>query len=155
MKSPARGPGVVLLAAALCLALGCGKQKEKLTPRSFSGPKKEKKEEKDPKFEELKDLGVALIDYAIKHKKGAAGTEDLAPLLKGNPKLLDRLRSGDIVVVWGVSPAELGKEPSGYVVAYEKQTPTKGGYVLLGDAYVKKVTAAEFKKLELAEPKKK
>ena len=39
------------------------------------------------------------------------------------------------------------------VLAYEKDVPTKGGYVLMGDATVKNMTADDFKKAIVAKKK--
>lgn len=151
MRRPGRLLSLVLLPVLLSVASGCGdklKKTNKVTG-SWSGTSE------DRKFNDLKDLGVALSDYFLQNKKGASRPEDLAPFLKDNPKLLDRLRAGDLVVLWGVSPSELRKKLGGeraYVIAYEKNAPTAGGFVLLGDALVQKVTAEEFKKLKLAQP---
>ena len=55
------------------------------------------------------------------------------------------VKSGDIVVLWGVKMAsEDGSGATGEVVAYEKVVPTAGGYVLLQNGQVKKMTTAEF-----------
>ena len=55
------------------------------------------------------------------------------------------VKSGEIVILWGVKMAsEDGSGATGEVVAYEKSTPTSGGYVLLQNGQVKKMTSAEF-----------
>jgi hypothetical protein len=51
------------------------------------------------------------------------------------------IRTGDVVYIWGAGYADGAKQ----VVAYEKKAPTEGGYVLLQDGTVKKMTADEFK----------
>jgi hypothetical protein len=62
------------------------------------------------------------------------------------PRGYEAVKSGNVVVHWG-SPAQgegdIGKT-SEAVVAYEKQVPTEGGYVLLSAGSVKKLTAEEF-----------
>jgi hypothetical protein len=55
------------------------------------------------------------------------------------------VKSGDVVVLWGAvlkGESEVGKDEA--VVAYEKNVPTAGGYVLLSAGTVKQMTAAEF-----------
>ena len=62
------------------------------------------------------------------------------------PRGYDAVKAGNVVVLWG-SPAQgegdIGKKSEG-VVAYEKQVPTEGGYVLFSAGSVKKLTAEEF-----------
>jgi hypothetical protein len=61
------------------------------------------------------------------------------------PRGYAAMKSGDVVVVWGAAlkgEGEAGKDEA--VVAYEKDVPTNGGFVLLSAGTVKKMTAAEF-----------
>jgi hypothetical protein len=56
------------------------------------------------------------------------------------------VKSGDVVVLWGTTlqgEGDVGKDE--IVVAYEKDVPTSGGFVLLSAGTVKKMTADEFK----------
>ena len=55
----------------------------------------------------------------------------------------DRVKAGEIVVIWGVGRAT-GPGAGQQVLAYEKQAPTEGGAVLFRDGTVKQMTAAEF-----------
>jgi hypothetical protein len=60
------------------------------------------------------------------------------------PRAYAAVQSGEIVVLWGAAlkgESEVGKNES--VVAYEKNAPTSGGYVLLSAGTVKKMSAAE------------
>jgi len=97
---------------------------------------------------------------------GAAALQEVADLLRaadsgGRPpsKLadLDRfkalylngyeaVKAGDIVILWGAAMPGEGKMggSNAAVAAYEKGVPTAGGYVLLTNGEVKKMTAAEF-----------
>jgi len=85
--------------------------------------------------------------------RAAAGTTNRVP-----PRLADldkhqetfprgyaAVKSGDIVVLWG-SPLKGEGEGSSSdpVVAYEKDVPTAGGYVLLAGTTVKKMSASDF-----------
>ena len=101
---------------------------------------------------------LSAYKLRLTFEDGAVKVVDLAPYLENDEKLLGRIRSGDIVVRWNVWVLGLAKKPGGngaYVVAYDKDAPTKGGHVVMGDAAVKKVTPEEFKSLQLAEPDKK
>jgi hypothetical protein len=51
-----------------------------------------------------------------------------------------KVRNGELVYVWGA-----GLAPGGtLVIAYEKKAETEGGWVLLQDGTVKKISAGEF-----------
>jgi hypothetical protein len=62
------------------------------------------------------------------------------------PRAYAAIKSGDILVLWGVQPKGEGDIARGgeTVVAYEKNVPTEGGYVLFSAGTIKKMTAAEF-----------
>ena len=51
------------------------------------------------------------------------------------------IRNGLIIYVWGASY----QASSTSIIAYEKSVPESGGFVLLQDGTVKKLTAEEFK----------
>jgi hypothetical protein len=56
------------------------------------------------------------------------------------------VKSGDVVVLWGArlqGEGDVGKNET--VVAYEKNVPTSGGFVLLSAGTVKHMTPDEFK----------
>jgi hypothetical protein len=103
---------------------------------------------------DMKSTVLAHINYYDQKRKAPTKAEDLAQLMdKSEAHVVTMMKSGDIVVQWDVSVADLMTAPGGpkeYVLAYEKDAPTKGGFVATGDAGVKKVTAEEFKALKLA-----
>jgi len=71
---------------------------------------------------------------------------DLAPYRDVAPFGYESVRKGDVVVVWGVAMPGEGDTGKGTtdVIAYEKDAPTAGGFVLLHNGSVKQMTAAEF-----------
>jgi hypothetical protein len=151
MKSLARVIVFVCVPACLLALAGCsGKDKDKSNPSGSSI---------DPT--DLQVLDLALVQYCVENGKGAAKIEDLKPHLRlaTDPEaLMARVRSGEIVVPWNVNFEELKQIPPGiqqFVVIYEKDAPTRGGYVVMGIENPKKVTAEEFKKLKLAHDQKK
>jgi hypothetical protein len=99
--------------------------------------------------------GTALVMFCNTENKGPEDIDELtkrwgSDLPKG---AIEKIRSGDIVVPWKVNLNKLGKTPEdlkSYVILYEKDAPTKGGYVMMGIENPKKVTAEEFKSLKLA-----
>ncbi|AMV35961.1 hypothetical protein [Planctomyces sp. SH-PL62] len=57
------------------------------------------------------------------------------------PRALEALRSGEVVIAWGLDLEEYGGTS---VIGYEKDAPDKGGAVVLGDGTVVELTAEEF-----------
>jgi hypothetical protein len=59
----------------------------------------------------------------------------------------EAIKNGEVVVLWGTASKKEGDIAKGGaedVLAYEKETPTNGGYVVLSGGTIKKMTAAEF-----------
>jgi hypothetical protein len=104
----------------------------------------------------LKQIGLAYHNYLDSNNgKAPAKAEDLAPYFENDKKLLDALKSEDLVFFYGVRLVDMTAGSSNTVLAYEKDAPTKGGQVLYGDGSVRKLSADEFKKATLAKPKNK
>jgi hypothetical protein len=102
----------------------------------------------------LKQLGLAYHNYSDANAgKAPAKAEDLAPDFDNDKKLLDALKSEDIVFIYKVRIVDMTAGTSNTILAYEKDVPTKGGQCLYGDGSVKKLSADEFKKATLAKPK--
>ena len=62
------------------------------------------------------------------------------------PRGYQAVQSGEVVVLWGAGVKGEGETTGsgGDVVAYEKDVPTQGGYVLLSSGEVTKMSASEF-----------
>jgi hypothetical protein len=85
---------------------------------------------------ELKELlSLAQIDLG----RAPTRVQELERYQRGSPFAYQSVAKGDLVVLWG---ANLGQGTS--VVAYEKDAPTAGGWVLLQDRTVVQMSAAEF-----------
>jgi hypothetical protein len=104
---------------------------------------------------DLKQIGLAYHNYYDSFKKAPAKPEDLSKFLEDNKKLVDAMKSGDIVFVFGVGITDMKDGTSNTVLAYPKDADKNGGLALYGDASVKKLTAEEFKKAIIAKPKDK
>jgi hypothetical protein len=102
---------------------------------------------------DLKQLALAYQNYNDTFGKAPLKTDDFGPFVENDKRLLETMKSGQIVFIFGVSIKELTDGASNTVIAYEKDAPTKGGYVAYGDTSVKKLTADEFKKAILAKKK--
>ncbi len=95
-----------------------------------------------PEFSILRD-----VDGMIRMANGKKITkpQELVQFENSFPLGAKSVKSGDVIVLWGVKMAnEDGSGVTGELVAYEKKVPTEGGFVLLQDGNVKKMTAAEF-----------
>ncbi|WP_435015750.1 hypothetical protein TA3x_003301 [Tundrisphaera sp. TA3] len=62
---------------------------------------------------------------------------------------MNEVRNGNIIVQWGATLPDIKEEPgqstAPEILAYGKDVPEKGGYVLHLDRTVTKMTAEEFK----------
>ncbi len=99
---------------------------------------------------DLKTIGIAYQNYISDNNRAPQKAEDLAPYFENSRKLLDHLKSKRIEFFYGVTPTQMPAGASNTVLAYEKDAPTKGGYVLHGDGSVEKLSAEAFKKATLA-----
>jgi len=103
---------------------------------------------------DLKQIGLAYHNCHNATNKAPAKAEDLAPYFENDKRLLGLLKNKDIVFIYGVKLTEMTDGTSNTVLAYDKDVPAKGGFVLYGDGSTKKLTADEFKKAIVAKPKK-
>jgi hypothetical protein len=108
----------------------------------------------DPTANDLKEILLAYHNYFDK-SKGAAPTKaaDMAEFLQKGA--LSHLEDKSVVFIYGVTLREMVQGTSNTVLAYEKNVPTKGGWVGFGDGSVKRMSADEFKKAIVAKPKQK
>jgi hypothetical protein len=99
---------------------------------------------------DLKQIGLAYHSCIDATNKAPAKAEDLAPFFENNKRLLALLKNEDIVFFYNVTLLQMPAGSSNTVLAYVKDVPDKGGLVLMGDVSVKKMSAEEFKKANLA-----
>ena len=95
---------------------------------------------------DLKQIGLAYHNHIDSTTKPPQKAEDLAPYFENSKKLLDHLKTKRIEFYYGVGLLQMTEGSSNTVLAYEKDTPEKGGLVLFGDGSVRKLSADEFKK---------
>ena len=149
--------GSLLLVACCLLLAGCGRT------RKTAGDKAKEPSDEGVRLTPARasipnDLSQLALAYTLCLNEGKppANAEALAAWFENDEKLLGKLQSGEIVFLYGVGTKQMRPEgPSRTVIAYEKDAPTRGGYVVFADRAVKKVTADEFKTLKLAGQKKK
>ncbi|MBO0697641.1 MAG: hypothetical protein J2P46_04550 [Zavarzinella sp.] len=117
--------------AAVCFFAGCSSQ------GGSGGPT----EEGYTLLQEVNDL---------LHSSPAAGRPpgklaDLNAHQQMFPRAYAAIKSGAVVVLWGAplkGEGEASKDDP--IIAYQKEVPTDGGYVLLAAGQVKKMSASEF-----------
>jgi hypothetical protein len=99
---------------------------------------------------DLKKLCDLYGDYYSARGHGPASVDDLQPLAKGDPEstaVLEAVRSGRYVLLWGVDVHAVGRTRPGMaftVLGYERDVPEKGGLVLMVDGSVLEMKAAKF-----------
>ncbi|SIN94983.1 hypothetical protein SAMN05444166_1747 [Singulisphaera sp. GP187] len=92
----------------------------------------------------LVETAELLRLYNANHQnKSPSKATDLATYEVGYPSGYLKVKQGNIVVVWNTRFEEGASDK---IIAYEKEAPESGGYVLMQDGTtVKKLTADEFK----------
>ena len=120
----------VMLAAGFGLLAGCSSR-----PRERAAPE----------FGLLQEVNDLLHSSAGALARPPAKLDDPSKHKSIYPRGYEAVQSGAVVVLWGAAlkgEGDAGKDEA--VLAYEKATPTEGGYVLLSAGTVKKMTATEF-----------
>jgi hypothetical protein len=125
--------GWPLLFLAVLLAVGC------------SSSKKGGDAQAPGVADHLHEVATLLRSYGGQSGRGPGKPADLARYESGAPLGYLAVKSGEIIIVPGATmPGEGEKSGTEAIVAYEKNAPTAGGYVLLHNGTVKQMTAAEF-----------
>lgn len=96
----------------------------------------------------LNEVAEIYRVYSVTYKKPPKSKTDLMKVENAAPSGMTPITSGEIEIFWGGELTDLNEEPTGptsdKILAFEKDTPTKGGQVLLLDRSVKTMTAEEF-----------
>ncbi len=130
-------PSAMFVVGLACLAAGCGGASRPITP------------ENPIEGIVLEQVAEAYRSYCLFQGGPPSQLADLEKLKKANPAGIDALKKGDITLFWGAKLPDTGEEPGSVaapeILAYQKQVPEQGGYVLQLDRRIRKVTAEEFK----------
>jgi hypothetical protein len=102
-------------------------------------------------IDDLAEVAGLLKDYTGEFNRGPARLENMAKNQPLYPRGYQAIKSGKVVVIWGVKVPPTGGSGTG-VVAYEKKAETEGGSVLLENGEIKTMTAAEFQAAPKAKP---
>jgi hypothetical protein len=95
---------------------------------------------------DLKQLVLAYHSHLDATKKPPSKIDDLAPYLEKNSPVIGAVKDGSLVMYWNVDIFKLTAGTSNTILAYENDTPTKGGMVGMADGSIKTMTADDFKK---------
>ncbi len=97
----------------------------------------------------LAEVGELCRHYQFMKKKPPQSFADLNAVRTMAGNGYEALRSGNVVLLYGATLPDMDEEPghaeTSEVLAYQKDVPESGGYVLLLNRTVKKLTADEFK----------
>jgi hypothetical protein len=125
--------GLVVSAAAA----GCGRSPEQVAAAE------------SPVAVGLKNLGEAYRTISVVNKRPPKDLREIEQASAAAPSGMAGIDASNVVVLWGAALTDLseepGKVPSDKVLAYEKKVPEQGGYVLMLDRTVKKMTPEEFR----------
>jgi hypothetical protein len=95
-----------------------------------------------PEEESIAQLGRVLQGY--RGKPAPKALKEVVSREQGYPAAIGALRSGDLLLYWGVGLSD-GAEAAGTVVAYRKEVPEAGGGVLMQDGTARVMTPDEFR----------
>jgi len=128
-----------LLLSACCLALlapGCSESNQPRTPDQVDN-------------DNLIQVGELCRHYQFTKQKPPQKLSDLNTLRSMGANGYEALRAGSIVLRYNATLPNTDEDPgqteSNEVLAYQAQVPENGGYVLLLNRTIKKMTADEFK----------
>ena len=115
----------VMLAGA---AVGCGGSGTIAVPGEASTP--------------VEQVARLLRTAHEQNKPSPKSLKDAEKFAAGLPDAIAALKSGEVVIYWGVNLDEYG---GGSLIGYEKKTPEQGGIAILGDGTTTDLTPDLFK----------
>lgn len=135
MRKPVRTAIILLFGALSWSVLGCGGQP--------SVPPEDAME-----HTALRDIGEIYRVHTLTKGQPLKNSAELEVYEMTGPAGVSAVKNGDIVVQWEATLPDTSEEPgkvtSNEVLAYQKEVPESGGYVLMLDRTVKKMSAEEF-----------
>jgi len=142
-KSP-----LLILAIASCLVVGCGAPTVENSPAVYE----------NNALSEVRDMYELYTQ--TKHKAPRGPRDFEAMFSDGNPTGVAAIKQGNVVVIWDVKLNEdRDADSADEVLAFVSDVPENGGFVLMKNRSIKKMTPEEFnaapKAGEIEEPKAK
>ncbi len=101
---------------------------------------------------DVRAVALAYTQFWVSDLKGEGpgSIGDLDPFLRSDPRVVDLVRSGELIVLWHATLKDMPKGVSQTVLAYGRRTPIQGGPVAFADTNTREVDAQEFGKLPRA-----
>jgi hypothetical protein len=102
----------------------------------------------DPEYDLLQEVNELLRAAAGSNQRPPGKLAELNAHQGMFPRGYAAVKSGEVVVQLGMpmqGEGDVGKDE--HLVAYEKNAPTAGGYVLLSAGSIKKVSVSEFQSI--------
>ena len=93
--------------------------------------------------ERLEEVAPMLKIVALDKKKPPNNIAELDPVEPLIPMTVQQIKNGEIVYIWGTT-LTIGSNASSTIIAHEKSAGTDGGWALMQDGTVKKLSVAEF-----------
>ncbi len=128
--------GVLAAVVLAAFMAGCGSKQEHQTD--------------SPERRELDDLGQAYKLYLEANKRPPSRPAHLKPYTAGFASLTAALQENKYTVIWGANP-DRAADPANTVLAYEKDAPANGGWVLMANGTVKHLDAPAFQAVPKAQ----
>ena len=137
---------VVLVAATIT---GCGKTNTSKKPGDtgdgrggVGAPGGEPTAAQRAAGNDLKKLAIAYHDYIFQHNKPPANIADLAKFAPGD--LIGKVQSGTYTLQMNVDVFKVPAGATNTLLGYERNVPTEGGVVVMGDGSTPYMTKEEF-----------
>lgn len=125
----------LMTAIGLLTALGCG--------GGNPAPTGESPRERHTARDHMNALVELFKNYQADTRKAPTRAADFDRFRAGAPFTVAAVHKNEVVVLWGAMLGPGGKAGQ-TILAYAKDVPTAGGWVLFQDGTVKEITAADF-----------
>lgn len=90
----------------------------------------------------VEQVARLLQIFREQNRPSPKSLKEAEKLAAGLPGAVEALKSGEVVIYWGVNLDEYG---GASLIGYEKKTPEQGGVVILGDGSTTEITPELFK----------
>ena len=102
---------------------------------------------------DLAEIGMAYHKFFDKEKRGPKDADEFKSFVEAESKTaFPKLKDGTYVFIYNVGMLDMSPTHE-HVLAYHKDVAEQGGYVLMGDASTRNMSADEFKKAKKAQSK--
>ena len=93
----------------------------------------------------LLNISLAYANFCDTNGRPPSNLDELAPFVVAT-ETLHELREGKFVVIWNQKGAFGARQGTDVLVAYEQQTPERGGFVVFADGRVQRMSPVELER---------